>query len=113
MIHIENALNYLKNQDPVLENYFDDVRIHLNRYNSVRKLLVQERELCDISNGYMYFGFQPTETGWVFREWLPGADAVWLYGDFNNWNKVSHPLTMIGDGVWEIKFDDKNTITSL
>ena len=58
----------------------------------------------------MYFGFHKTKTGWVFREWLPGADKVWLYGDFNLWNHTSHPLKNIGGGVWEIKLKGEDAL---
>lgn len=31
-------------------------------------------------------------SGWVYREWLPHAAEVYLFGDFNSWNRTSHPL---------------------
>ena len=39
--------------------------------------------LVDYANGYLYFGFQydPVRRGWWFREWLPGAIDVYLFGD--------------------------------
>ena len=30
--------------------------------------------------------------GYAYREWLPNAKAVYLFGDFNNWDRSSHPL---------------------
>ena len=39
--------------------------------------------LKDFANGYLFFGFHRTKTGWVFREWMPGADEVRLFGEFN------------------------------
>ncbi len=110
MIHIDNALANLKEKDPNLEAHFDDVRMHLDRFNQKRWEMAQNRSLSDIANGYIYFGFHKTENGWIFREWLPGADAVWLYGDFNNWAKYSHPLSYIGDGVWEITLNGENSL---
>lgn len=35
--------------------------------------------------------------------WAPKAKAVYLVGDFNNWNETSHPLGNIyGSGIWSI-----------
>jgi 1,4-alpha-glucan branching enzyme len=53
-------------------------------------------------------GFQRNEqeNGWIFREWAPEASALWLTGDFNNWNADSHPLERIDGGLWEIRFPD-------
>ena len=38
----------------------------------------------------------------VFRTWAPGAKAVHLVGDFNNWDDNATPMSRISDGgVWE------------
>lgn len=110
MIHVDNALSKLKEKDSGLESYLGEVRMHLDRFNSKRLKLAGQGSLKDAANGYMYFGFHRTEDGWVFREWLPGADKVWLYGDFNNWDKNSHPLTYTENGIWQIELKGKNAI---
>jgi 1,4-alpha-glucan branching enzyme len=38
----------------------------------------------------------------IYREWLPAASAVALYGDFNQWNDGSHRLERKEYGVWEL-----------
>ena len=47
--------------------------------------------IVDYANGYRYFGWQRDEAleGWWFREWLPGAQDVYLLGDFNGWQRTS------------------------
>ena len=37
--------------------------------------------LTDYANGYRYYGWQRDEDldGWWFREWLPGAQDVYLF----------------------------------
>ena len=112
MIHVENALHNLMKKDPYLKEHLGDVRMHLERFNNQRLKLTQNSDLSHVANGSMYFGFHQTADGWVFREWLPGADAVWLYGDFNHWEKYEYPLNDIGDGVWEITLKGKNTLKS-
>lgn len=47
-----------------------------------------------------YFGFHRVSSGWVYRQWAPGAREVALAGDFNNWNWDSHPLMHLGNGNW-------------
>ena len=42
----------------------------------------------------------------VFRTWAPGAKAVNLVGDFNDWNENACPMQRISDGgVWEAAID--------
>ncbi|VDM06929.1 unnamed protein product [Wuchereria bancrofti] len=35
-------------------------------------------------------------------EWAPGAEALSLVGDFNNWNTESHPYKKLEYGKWEL-----------
>jgi 1,4-alpha-glucan branching enzyme len=40
--------------------------------------------------------------GTYFAVWAPDAEQVWVTGDFNGWNKKSHPLSQRGQsGLWE------------
>ncbi|MGO8762145.1 MAG: 1,4-alpha-glucan branching protein GlgB [Desulfobaccales bacterium] len=40
--------------------------------------------------------------GTYFAVWAPDAQQVWVTGDFNGWNKGSHPLSHRGrSGIWE------------
>ena len=43
------------------------------------------------------------EEGVFFALWAPGADSVFVTGDFNDWNKQSHALRkrQDGSGIWE------------
>ncbi len=60
--------------------------------------------LMECARGYERLGFNRVGgTGeWVYREWAPGARELYLIGDFNFWNRESHPMKRNGDGVWEI-----------
>ena len=90
--------------DPWLKPFYNDIELRMRRYNDVRRQLLGDMaDLSSFANGYMYYGFNRTEDGWVYREWLPGADEVHLIGDFNGWNRTSHPLTRMENGVWEIQ----------
>ncbi len=42
---------------------------------------------------------------WTFRVWAPRAKEVYIVGDFNNWNKKSHPMDKISEGIWEAQIN--------
>ena len=97
--------------DPWLVPHKKDLELRVERYEKVKKTLLGEGEsFSDFSNGHHYFGFHPTGRGWVYREWAPGADALFLMGDFNGWNRESHPLTKKAAGVWEINLQGTQTL---
>jgi 1,4-alpha-glucan branching enzyme len=44
----------------------------------------------------------PDPPGTSFAVWAPDAEQVWVTGDFNGWNKNSHPLRQRAQsGIWE------------
>jgi len=89
--------------DPWLEPYEEDLRLRMDRYESEKRALLKEaKDFYHFSNGHHYFGIHRMEEGWVYREWAPGADALYLTGDFNGWDRSSHPLKKKDHGVWEI-----------
>ena len=58
--------------------------------------------LHDWANGYLYFGLHKTADGWVLREWVPNATAIYVKGDMNGWQKSEdYRLYPVGNGVWE------------
>ena len=64
--------------------------------------------LTDYANGYRYYGWQRDEDlrGWWFREWLPAAKDVYLFGDFNGWQRTELRLDKDKSGVWSIFLPD-------
>ncbi|MCC3155572.1 alpha amylase C-terminal domain-containing protein [Hymenobacter sp. BT770] len=44
--------------------------------------------------------------GYVYREWAPGATALYLVGDFNGWDRQANPLQKLEYGVWEVFLPD-------
>ncbi len=92
-------------QDPWLEPSEQDIIERHERYLSRKTALEKDfgsLEAC--ADGYKYFGinFDPGQKAFIYREWAPSAHALFLTGDFNGWNKYSHPLTKGNYGVWEI-----------
>ncbi len=64
--------------------------------------------IVDYANGYRYFGWQRDDqmSGWWFREWLPEAADVYLFGDFNSWQRTQLRLDKDRNGVWSIFLPD-------
>ena len=97
--------------DPWLKPYKKDLMLRMNRYRDIKKTLLGEGgSLRDFANGHNFFGFHRVADGWVYREWAPGAEALFLLGDFNRWDRYSHPLTRKDGGIWEIHLPGKETL---
>ena len=77
------------------------------RYMDKMNAIVQAAgSLVDYANGYRYFGWQRDEVldGWWLREWLPGAHDVYVFGDFNNWQRTEIRMQRDRHGVWSAFF---------
>ena len=89
-------------RDRALLPYERAIEEQMNRYYRVREALTQGESLNNFANAHEYYGFHHTQNGWVYREWAPGADAVYLMGDFNGWKETSAPMTRQESGNWEL-----------
>ena len=89
-------------QDRALLPFEKDIRLRLENYRRTRYALVKDGCLNDFANAHEYYGFHHTTDGWVYREWAPGADALFLTGDFNNWSETAAPMTRLENGNWEL-----------
>lgn len=90
--------------DGLLKKYYEkDINLRMDNYKKKKtQLLLKGQSLADFANGAEYFGIHKIKGGWVYREWAPAADAMYFMGDFNNWDKTSHPMTKLDHGVFEI-----------
>ena len=69
-----------------------------------------EQNLVDFANGYAYFGFHKTAEGWYYREWAPGADGMYLTGDFCNWDRYAHPMKKGENGEFALFLPGENAL---
>ena len=100
-------------RQPEMRPYENDILQRMERLTRKEKELTGEGTLSDFANGHLYFGLHRTKSGWVYREWAPAAERLCLVGDFNGWNRESHPLKRKKNGVWEITLRGKNAIRHL
>lgn len=114
MNRLSTASNYLDlpliSEDAWLEPNTRDLYDRLLHFlNLVRKLELRFDDLNEFSglHGYLGFTYDEDEAGWWYREWAPNAYMLWLMGDFNGWNRRSHPLSKEENGVWEIFLPDE------
>ena len=97
--------------DPYLTPFENDINLRTNLFlRKKNELLGSCKKIKDFANGHKYFGFHRTRTGWVYREWAPAADAMYLTGDFNNWDIESCPMTKLENGVFEIHLKGRNAL---
>ena len=97
--------------DPYLEKYEQDINLRMDNYKRKRKELLGEMQsLNDFANGYKYFGFHRTKSGWVYREWAPAAEEMYLTGDFNKWDTTACPMKKLDNGVFEVELKGKRAL---
>ncbi len=97
--------------DKNLADYEGDFDLRMNRYQDKHSQLVPEGgSLSDFANGYAYFGFHKTESGWFYREWAPAAEKLYLTGDFCGWDRYAHPMKKLENGVFELFLVGKDAL---
>ncbi len=114
---------YLQPFDSVIRSRHDKIAALVTRISAA------ETSLASFASSYRSFGWHrdPVPAGWgsicfsvlplfyaLFllvaggsgvgdirvREWLPGAQAVFVFGDFNVWRRHEYPLAQDEFGVW-------------
>jgi 1,4-alpha-glucan branching enzyme len=93
-------------RDAALRPFERDINLRMDNYRRMHALLANGRTLSDFANAHEYYGFHHTMDGWVYREWAPGADALYLSGEFNNWSPDETPLMRLPGGSWEVKLPE-------
>ncbi len=97
--------------DPYLEPFESDLNLRMDNFRQKKQeLLGKKRSLANFANGYKYFGFHRTRTGWVYREWAPAAETMYLTGDFNDWDITGCPMKALENGVFEVELKGKNAL---
>ncbi|WP_297337065.1 alpha-amylase family glycosyl hydrolase [Algoriphagus sp.] len=95
----------LISDEPWLNDFAPAIQKRLKDYQTA---LYQINEslgsILEFANFHDYYGvhFEPVRKGWIYREWAPAAQQLFLTGDFNWWDRESHPLRKNHRGDWEI-----------
>jgi 1,4-alpha-glucan branching enzyme len=92
------------NSDPWLTPFTGIIDKRIDRCLLKEKQLAGNGSLTGFALGHYYYGMHRTENGWVFREWAPNAERIYVTGVFNNWTESEEfSLSRVNqNGDWEI-----------
>ncbi len=91
--------------DPYLEPFKEVIDRRHERIIALRDRFAVRGSLSHGINNHLYYGMHREADGsWVFREWAPNANRMYLIGEFNNWKRTpAYELKPLGNGNWEIR----------
>ncbi|XP_051171399.1 1,4-alpha-glucan-branching enzyme [Leptopilina boulardi] len=97
----------LLERDGYLKPYEADIRRRYGLFKDIiERIESGERSINSFSKGYNSFGIHINEDNSVIaKEWAPGAQELFLTGDFNEWNRTKTPFRKLEYGKWELKLN--------
>ena len=96
----------LVRDDPWLEPHQGVIERRMRQFSEALAAIEKSsKSLAAYATGHRYVGihFHASAQCWTVREWAPGAQAVSLIGEFNDWDRAAHPLVLAGHGVWHLE----------
>lgn len=89
--------------DCYLRNYKQHFEIKQNLFlKRWDEIIRNEGSLVNVARSYKTNGFIVKPDGILYREWLPAAKDVYLFGEFNNWDRKKHQCKRDEFGFWEV-----------
>ncbi|XP_026302275.1 1,4-alpha-glucan-branching enzyme isoform X2 [Apis mellifera] len=97
-------INTLLERDPYLKPYENEIRKRYALFKDyIEKLETGDGSLDKFSKGYEIYGIHINEDNSVIaKEWAPGAQELFLTGDFNGWNRTTNSYKKLDYGKWEL-----------
>ena len=105
---IDTHVQSLIEKDPLLKPHTDHLKRRWSRIDEVMSRLTNNQScLADFASGHEYFGLHFINNQWVFREWAPNADAIFLVGDMTDWKeRKSFALEKITHQCYRLVFQN-------
>ena len=104
-------MKYFFQNDPSLIKYEPFLKRRIEKIRKTELRLTQNIfSLKDFASGHEFFGLHFLNREWVFREWAPNADAVFLIGTMTDWkeNKKFALQRKNASGAWEIRIPSES-----
>lgn len=96
-------LGELLSLDGYLELHKNEIIRRYGCFKHLLSLIEAEGGLEVFCKSYQKYGIHINANNSVeCLEWAPGAEGVYLKGDFNNWNEFSHPYERLPYGKWKL-----------
>lgn len=98
------GLEKLFSLDPYLKLHGKEIKRRYYHFEKLQCSIIQaEGNLRQFAESYKRFGIHvQSDNSIKCFEWAPGAEALYLKGDFNQWNNTSHAYTKLDFGKWEL-----------
>nr|XP_003469368.1 1,4-alpha-glucan-branching enzyme [Cavia porcellus] len=102
-------LCHLLQNDPYLKPYATDFQRRYKKFSHILSDIGENEGGIDkFSRGYESFGIHRCADGGIYcKEWAPGAEGVFLTGEFSGWNPFSYPYKKLDYGKWELYIPPK------
>lgn len=60
--------------------------------------------MTDFATAHETMGIHLVNGEWVYREWAPRANALFLTGEFCDWSREAYPMNRVTEnGIWEVR----------
>ena len=94
--------------DPWLKPFQAAIDARHRRIQETLRHIAGEGLLKDAVNNHLFYGLHRCEDGgWVFREFAPNANKIYLIGECNNWKRTEgYALQPLGGGNWELRLPE-------
>ena len=91
--------------DPYLAPYLTCLAERRKRADALERRLTQGRmKLADFAVAHEYYGLHRKGKTWIFREYAPHAEKIFLVGDFSSWREEERfALERAKNGAWELE----------
>ncbi|HBH49010.1 MAG TPA: 1,4-alpha-glucan-branching enzyme [Bacteroidales bacterium] len=102
---MKNTHPKIVQDDPWLEPFSDVITARMNAALELKEKFSKiAGSLSDFATGHLYYGLHKKGQHWFLREWAPNATAIYLIGEFNNWQQSEEfKMKALNEGNWEIK----------
>ncbi|XP_065299386.1 1,4-alpha-glucan-branching enzyme [Dermacentor albipictus] len=98
----------LLKRDPYLKNHENEIRRRYKCFQEQLQKIEESEGLLEFCKSYERYGIHRLPDNSIhILEWAPGAEAVFLRGDFNSWERLTHPFKKLPYGKWELTLPPK------